>query len=670
MKKLVLGMLIAFVCFTLDLAAQSTVAPNKYPLVDIGVMDIFDLELKWNHNQAFKKFLAKSAIKMDGKIAKVDLVEHQSGSKVAINAVWGNNRVISTIYNEGKIVKRDTFRVFSIEKTRQAWKLALGLIQTPAGITIATADSSYLKLVSGNRNKLKIGHVVLKIDDKLVGNDLLAANQLLVLNKDKWVPVEVLDPATGKKDIFYCPIFQAKVSDWEYPLNEAAVSSIFKLLYANLSALQNQLGLSPDPLPENAVKGLLSSKSKQGKCKAQEQLATYSSKTHPVALTNQKTAIQTQKNTPSAQAEKSAYGVTGNKESTAAFSSKQKIESIFRREVFYYPEANPGDQKKWEAGDAALMVMQYYNYNQNESHLTRHHSVSEDLKESVKKLSGSYYNKPGVYANYFAAAVDYELYQNYGAALNQYYASLRKIDDIICSELTKVQAKKIALERIAFCSGKLGQTNYAGLLSLAGECLKSLDTPNSELSKGHNNFYEFTQNIQSTSISIEQKLKEQRVERVGAIVGSVVSIAAGVATVGIDAGLSSSFLFNAVDIMDQNAKFNAQTNLVLAETTGSIVINLPAELANDERSPYEIMATSYINYALVHSSTPGILLDKISDFAKGNPALKTATDKTKATWQESGKLDLNDLVNELLRTETLYYRYEKRGLKVPETDRT
>jgi|GEM_PF-1415720 len=638
--------------------------------IDIGIMDIFDTELKLNHNQAFKKFLSRNDIRIGGKTASISLVEHQSGSKLAINSVIGNNRVITTVYKDGKILKKDTFRVTSIEKKVENHKLKFELIQTPAGVTVISADSSYIRNFRGDqKGKIQIGHVVQNINDTPVGNDLSATEKLLVYQNSKIVPIVLLDPATGKSERFFLPTILNKTALWTYPLDEVSISLIFTDIYANLKSMQSDTEMLMGPVSENALKDLLKARNSEGKCKAQEQFTIYyDPKTHPVCLITQKNTGQPQLATSASPTDKPESAVAGTKVSSTPLSSSEIIGSVFKREVFYYPKGK-SDSKKWEAGDAALWVIQYYNYDQNESHMIKHSSVDDNLKKAIEKMSGPYYNKPGVWANYLAAGVDYETNQNYGAALNQYYASLRKIDDIICSELTKVRAKKIALERIAFCSDKLGQTNYAGLMKLACECLKTLDVSNSDLSKGHDNFYKVADELQVVCVSVEQKLKEQRNERALAIVEAVTSGAAGVASLSYDAVLATSLVINAVDIMDQNAKFNAQTNMVLAETTNSISINLPAELENEERSPYEIMATSYINYALTHSSNPYEILKKISDNAKENSALKNAAEKVKSSWRETGKINQTDLINELLRTEIIFYRYEKRGLSVPETAR-
>jgi hypothetical protein len=662
--------------------------------IDIGIMDIFDTELKLNHNQAFKKFLSRNDIRIGGKTASISLVEHQSGSKLAINSVMGNNRVITTVYKDGKILKKDTFRVTSIEKKVENHKLKFELIQTPAGVTIISADSSYIRNFRGDqKGKIQIGHVIQNINDTPVGNDLSAAEKLLVYQSSKIVPIVLLDPATGKSERFFLPTILNKTALWTYPLDEVSISLIFTGIYANLKSMQSDTEMLMGPVSENALKDLLKARNSEGKCKAQEQFTIYyDPKTHPVCVTTQKNTGQPQLATSASRRDKPESAVTvsqlaavefsnsasptdkpesavaGTKVSSTPLSSSEIIGSVFKREMFYYPKGK-SDSKNWEAGDAALWVIQYYNYDQNESHMIKHSSVDDNLKKAIEKMSGPYYNKPGVWANYLAAGVDYETNKNYGAALNQYYASLRKIDDIICSELTKVRAKKIALERIAFCSEKLGQTNYAGLMKLASECLKTLDVSNSDLSKGHDNFYKVADELQAVCVSVEQKLKEQRSERALSIVNAVASGAAGVASLSYDAVLATSLIINAVDIMDQNAQFNAQTNMVLAETTNSISINLPAELENEERSPYEVMATSYINYALTHSSNPYEILKKISDNAKENSALKNAAEKVKSSWRETGKINQTDLINELLRTEIIFYRYEKRGLSVPETAR-
>jgi hypothetical protein len=669
MNSLITSLLIAICTFFVTQKSHSQQINKSASIVDLGVMDIFDTELRLNHNQAFKKFLSRNDIRIGGKKASISLVEHQSSSKVAINSVIGNTRVITTFYKDGKILKKDTFRVTAIEKKIENYKLKFELIQTPAGITVLSADSSYVKNFRGDqKGQVQFGHVVQKINDTPVGNDLSAAEKLLVFQSDKIVPIVLLDPATGKSERFFLPTFSNKTTLWTYPLDEAAIGLIFKGIYANLRYVQGETEMLMSPVSENSLKDLLKARNGEGKRKAQEQLATYDSKTHPVSLTTQKSTAQPQSASTASPAANPGSAVDGTKVSSTPLSSKDLLGSVFEREMFFYPPGK-SDSKKWEAGDAALWVMHYYNYDQNESYMINHSSIDDNLKKSVEKMSGPYYNKPGVWANYLAAGVDYETNKNYGAALNQYYASLRKIDDIICSELTKVRAKKIALERIAVCSEKLGQTNYAGLLKLAGECLKTLDVSSSDLYKGHNNFYKVAGELQEVCVSVEQKLQQQRNERVASIVGSVVSVAAGVASVRYDAGLATSLITNAVDIMDQNAKFNAQTNIVLAETTGSISINLPAELENEERSPYEIMASSYINYALTHSSKPDEILKKISDYAKENSALKNAAEKVKSSWRETGKINQTDLINELLRTESIFYRYEKRGLTVPEIAR-
>ena len=669
MKSTIARLLTLTCIFFVTQKSYSQQINKNASIIDIGVMDIFDAELRLNHNQAFKKFLSRNDIRIGGKKASISLVEHQSGSKVAINSVIGNNCVMTTFYKDGKILKKDTFRVTAIEKTVEDYKLKFEFIQTPAGITVLSADSSYIRNFRGDqKGQIQIGHVVQKINDTPVGNDLSAAEKLLIFHSDRFVSIVLLDPATGKTERFYLPVLSNKTVLWTYPLDEAALSLIFRGIYANLRNIQGDTEMLMSPVSENALKDLLKARNGEGKRKAQEQLATYDSKTHPVSLTTEKSTSQPQSANTASSSDKPGAAVDGAKVSSTPLSSRELIGSVFKREMFFYPPGK-SDAKKWEAGDAALRVMHYYNYDQNESYMINHSSVDDNLKKSVEKMSGPYYNKPGVWANYFAAGVDYEINKNYSAALNQYYASLRKIDDIICSELTKVRAKKIALERIAFCSEKLGQTNYAGLLKLAGECLKTLDVSNSDLYKGHNNFYQVAGELQAVCVSVEEKLQQQRNERVASIVGSVVSVAAGVASVRYDAGLATSLITNAVDIMDQNAKFNAQTNIVLAETTGSISINLPAELENEERSPYEIMASSYINYALTHSSKPDEILKKISDYAKENSALKKAAEKVKSSWRETGKISQTDLINELLRTESIFYRYEKRGLAVPEIAR-
>ena len=292
-------------------------------------------------------------------------------------------------------------------------------------------------------------------------------------------------------------------------------------------------------------------------------------------------------------------------------------------------------------------------------------NISTEVRGAVFRLSGPFYSKAGVFANYYIGAKQYETAKNYRAALNQYYASLRKVDDIIAGEQTKAKAKKAVLGHIAYCANELGQQEYAELIELAYDCVE-MTIESNELRAANTNFYDFSEKVHGLCTEIESKLKKQRSGKAFALIGSIASAGLGVAATGLDANLALSLLANSADMLSENSRLNMELDAALYETTSSMTFNLPAELLQDESSPYEILASRYIAYALEHNDNKTQVLNRIAQYADNKPNLKQVVEQTKQEYELApDKLDHEALIRQLSKTEVIIFRYEKRGLKVP-----
>lgn len=599
--------------------------------VDIGIMDVFDTYHHFNHNQSFKLFLKDNPLNLNNKTATVDLVEHFSQAAVAINVKIGDARVMASFYKDGKLAIKDTIKIVAIEKNIPIFSPSFFLVQSPNGIAITGIQPKSAEYQNGIRN----GHILQEVDGvSVVSASIIDVEKLIQSKKQKVLRIKVYNPETTIDAYYNVNQYLTNIRGWNSPLTHEDVKLILKEIFSSMIRNRDTLGIQfASKINDKSFISIAPQHSTR-KCQAQEQIATYLSDTHPVSLF-----------------------------SLASSTNGVYVDSIFKNEKFIYPNKK---EKKSNIGDAALYVMRYYNYDQNESYLGNHHSVATELQDAAKELSGPYYNKPGVFANYFVAAKEYEVAKNYPAALNQYYASLRKIDQVIASESTKLQAKKIVTGRIAFCSRQLGQHNYAEIMKLAQECLGET-LKDREMVSGDKNFYDFSKEVSGACESIEAKLKEQRTEKTFAIVTAVASVAAGVGSLSLDAtgSLATSLILNSVDIMDQNAAFNYEVNKMLWESTSTMTIHLPQELGNDERSPYEIVASAYINYSLERSTNKRDLLNRIGRYATDKPAIKTALNQTLEDYDKTGKLDQTQLVRAIVNHEITVYRYEKRGMNVP-----
>jgi len=613
--------------FATQLAAQTpaTTPPTK---PGIGITDVFDDVIHLNHNQLLKKILLDNPATMDGAPLTVDLVEHPSQALLAVGAMIKQNAVVVSLYKEGRLSARDTTRIEKLESPREIYSILCTVINSPDGLLISDLSPQSDAYEKGIRN----GFLLKEINNTpLHAGQQNEAQAMLESTENEPVNIKALNPETEQVFALRVKRYPFIGREWARPLNTEQLELVFQAILNSMAKNQKTLGLTfkkPQQLSTKSM-SVISALNSSRKCYSYEQIPVY-----------ERTFMH--------------YLQPGI-----------GVDSIFIKEAFYSPRKK---NKKAQPGDASLNAMRYYNFDQNKSHLSKNDHIEDNMKEVVRKLSGPFYNKPGVFANYFIAAKEYENARNYQAALNQYYASLRKVDEIIASEMTKTRAKAVVLGRIAYCSKQINQTNYAELMLLAKDCLE-MTLKNAELKQSDQNFYKFSKETLELCRDIEGKLEQQRSQKTMAIINAVASAGMGVMSLNLDTGLASSFFLSAAATMDQNAALNSQLNSILWETTSSINFNLPAELQDDESSPYEIVATAYINYAVERVKDKYAVLNRIALYAADRPALKQVVLQAKQNYEssENNLFDHSELISMLVKNEKIIYRYEKRGLKVPET---
>lgn len=605
-------------------------AQNAKTSAGLGIVGISDESTRLNYNQLFKMILKDNPATLDGKALTVDLVEHQSQADVAVKASFLEGGVAYVFYKNGQLVAKDTLRVPSLETLVDERLPALQIESTPDGFAVVNVSEKDQVYAQGIRN----GDILLEVGTATeIPNNLEKVRILLKgTPTSNTLYVKLKRPSTGVETAYWVKIQSYKKPVWQRPLQTEQLHSIFKALLFDMAQPTSNMGIVFKKGYNFSMKSIAKAKSLAGtgKCKSYEQLTM--------------------------SAESRMHGV----------SPSVNLDSIFGREKFYLLK----ESKKVEPGEAALHVLRYYNFDQRESYLSDNDHVSGDVKGVVRQISGPFYHKPGVFANYFIAAKQYEKAGNYTAALNQYYGAYLKIDDMIAGELVKAKAKRAVLGCIAHCTKQINQPEYSALVLLAHDCLK-ITTDDVNLKKQNSEFYDFSQNTFDLCVTVENTLAKQRSEKRAAIFGAVLNAGMGVATLSLDNLdnlVSTGFFVNAIDIMNQNDQLNYEINTMLTETTQSIEFNLPPELRDDEdSSPFELIATAAISYALERSTDKTAVLDRIEQYAAKRPAMKRALETTQQQYRlNSNNLDSRTLVGQLIRTEKTTFRYEKRGFALPE----
>ncbi|MCB0520711.1 MAG: PDZ domain-containing protein [Lewinellaceae bacterium] len=592
--------------------------------VDLGIVNVYDETTHLNYNQLFKLVLKENAPTIGKSNLSVDLVEHPSQAALAVSLKLLDTTVVASYYRDGKPCSKDTFRVPKIEIKREVNAFSKYIEAGPEGITVANLPESSPEYKQGIRN----GDIIKEVNGKSIrANDLEKAKQRLDGKDGKTIAVKIQSNLSWKSVDFQLKRVPVKTAEWQRPFSPGNLEEIFTAVLRSMMKQSSNMGIAFKTAPGFKMKSIskINSDAGGGKCRSNEQMALCkSSKMHPVAN---------------------------------GFNTKD----LFAREEFYVLKKD----KKAQPGDAALNVLRFYNFDQQKSFLSVNDNVSFDVKNAVQKLSGPFYNKPGVLMNYFVAGSQYEKTGNYSAALNQFYSALLKVDDIIASDLAKARAKKVLFSHIANCSQQMNQTGYASLTTLAQQCMAELAN-DASLRDQDRNFYEFSSQMLEMSREIESKLATQRNEKKMAILGAVLSAAAGVATFDLDIDLSVSLFVNSIDILDDNANLNFQINSAISQATHEVKINLPAELQDEENNPYELVLTSAITYAFERAKHKEAILSLIGRYADGNPALaNVASELMRKCSRDNSNLDHTQLVAQLCQQEKTVYRYEKRGLSVP-----
>jgi len=627
MKHTALLVALLYVCL---FCVRPALAQNATTPVGLGIVGISDATTRLNYNQLFKMILKDNPATLDGKALTADLVEHQSQAEVAVKASFLEGGVACVFYKKGQLVAKDTFRVPSLETLVDERIPTLQIESIPEGFAIVNVSENSQEFSKGIRNGdilLEVGNVTKVPSDPEKVRDLLKGTP-----SSNFVFVKLKRPSTGMEAVYWAGVHTVKKPVWQRPLQAEQLQGIFKALLGKMALPASNTGVVFKKAPNFSLKALAKAKNltSTGKCKSYEQL-TMSSDSRMHGL-----------------------------------SPSVNLDSIFSREKHYLIK----ESRKIEPGEAALNVLRYYNFDQRESYLSDNDHVGNDVKNVVGQLSGPFYHKPGVFANYFIAAKQYEKAGNHAAALNQYYGAYMKIDDMIASEMVKARAKKIVFGRIAHCSKQLNQPEYAALAQLAHDCLENT-LKDQGLKKQDREFYDFSQKTFDLCVNVENTLAKQRSEKRAAIFGAVLNAGMGVATLdlnNLDNLVSTGFFVNAIDIMNQNDQLNYEINTMLTETTQSVEFNLPPELRDDEdSSPFELIATAAISYALERSTDKTAVLDRIEQYAAKRPAMKRALETTQQQYRlNSQTLDIGALVGQLIRTEKTAFRYEKRGHALPE----
>ncbi len=627
------------------LTANSTdeIRNDNFDPLDIGVLDIFDLKLNLNHNQAFLHFLKDNPIQLQGKLSSVGLIEHCSNAKFAIGAKFERNFLIVTLYKEGKLYHRDTTSIVSLEKQKlNKFGPPFKVVKTSNGYSISESQipvDGYIYNILGIRN----GQIIKSIQGNSVEKmNISQINKIIYSDYSQTLNFEFWDPIKNTNVSANFVQQSVVISQWNEILTHYDIITIFKEIYQCINKSLSKYDVICQPeVKTYLVSQKIAPTFTSVYCKSPDQIAIHESKMHPVSLFS----VQTKEN-----------GLM--------------LDSIFKHEKFYYSRKK---EKKSEIGDAALYTTRYYNYDQKESRLSENSYVDNQLIHAVKDLSGPFYNKPGVIANYFVAAREYDYASNYSAALNQYYAAMRKIDDVICSEKTKMNAKRITCSRISFCTMKQNQPILSSLMKLSSDCI-DIALESNTLDDGDENFYKFSKDIEETCVDVENKLAEQKRKNTWNAIGSIANLAAGALSLKYDVtGTTAlSFYNNHLALREQNFQFNISTNQILTDITSSMNINLPKELIDDENNPYEVMASLYINEAILAADDKEKVLEKIKTFFQNDSKLKgrkeiiEAIDQTYNYFKLTGKLDHLKLIEKLATLEISVYRFEKRGLQVPD----
>lgn len=629
--RLTLGVVLLFICL-FRITAQSSkqpVDPNTIK-IDLGIIDIFDQQVNFNHNQSFKKFLSDQEITFNSKPAKIELIEHASQAGIAVKALFDSSSMIITLYENGNLYRKDTMALDLAQKVSCFYPQ----------FDISLTDAAEVKVTNVKFNSpeykqgIRDGYIIFSINGSKIGIDELdKAEMLLRQTKSKPLDLILINPSLNKNLACKLILLPTEKSYQNRPYTPEDIAKIFAKIRNVLLDNQARWKMKISPSIDDKSFDGISQSFEINKCKTQDQITTHMSSVHPVSMSSRLMP-------------KNGFS----------------LQQIFKNEKF---QIQTNKSNKYQPGDAALYVMRFYNYEQNKTHISKNDKVGVQLRSAVRKISGPFYNKPGVFANYCIAAFEYESSKNYRAALNQYYASLRKLDQIIASDRTKLEAKKFVADRISHCSKQLNQPEYAALMAFASNCVSTALT-NSSITEKDKNFYDFTNQIKSVCIEIETQLAEQKKQRIMSIVSAVSSVAGGVASFNIDPTLSLNYLIDAVDILEDFDSYSRGINELITQTTSSMEINLPAELQSEEHNPYEIKATEFIFESLLKEDLDKNVLRLIEEYAVDKQSIKTGLEQFKTTYKITGKMDPKPLLDAFLKHETIVYRYEKRGLKVPD----
>lgn len=597
---------------------------NQAKKLTLGIVDVYDEKSHLNYGQLFKKALQEYPIMAGKNEVFPELVEHPSQANFAFKVKIQNATMIVSFFKDGQVKSKDTVSIEKLVNKNTVFGVGMVLNPTKSGLQ--------LKEIFPNSNLLStsvsIGDMLTKINGATVGTKGL--DELYdQLEGEEGSSVKLTFERLTNREAYEVEVEREGVTrpSWTRPLTQESLIHIFGSCIQSLKTASTDLKFSPNHLNASQNKAFRDIKLDLPNVKKSSHLfsTNASNKVHKAPIFPER-------------------------------------DSIFKKERFIPINIS----KKSVTGDAALNVLKFYNTRHVHTNFCRNDNIVGDTKKVVTRITEPLYHSPGVFSNYFYAALQYEKAQKYAEALNQLYACYMLADDMTASEQVKVQSKVFLLNHIAKCTKALNQPAYSELVKLSADCLELVDKY-SDLEGQAKDYYSFIGEVNRFCENLDAQLAQQKSHNFWSTLNALANTAAGVATLSADPITSINFFSNAVDIVDDNIAFNDQFNSELRSVTRSAEFNLPAELLDDEANPAETIATQTIFYALTKANNPSRILDRIQSYARNKPVLSEIFKTSfKSLNTKDFYTDLPGLTNQLLNLEKMVYRFEKRGLPLPD----
>jgi len=622
---------------------------NQAKKLTLGIVDVYDEKSHLNYSQLFKRALQEYPIMAGKNEVFPELVEHPSQANFAFRVKIQNATMIVSYFKDGQVKSKDTVSIEKLVNKNPVFGVGIVLNPTKSGLQ--------LKEIFPNSNLLStsvsIGDILTKVNGTTVAaiapgsviyssiGDILIKNHGNTagstgmdnlydrLEGEEGSSVKLTFERQTNREAYEVEVEREGITrpSWTRPLTQESLILIFSSCIHSLKTASTDLKFYPFHLNASQNKAFKNIKLDLPDVKKSSHLfsTNASNKVHKAPMFPER-------------------------------------DSIFNQERFIPIHIS----KKSAAGDAALNVLKFYNTKQVPTNFSQNRNIAWDTKKVVARITEPLYHSPGVFSNYFYAALQYEKTQKYAEALNQLYACYMLADDMTASEHVKVQSKVFLLNHIAKCTKALNQPAYSELVKLSADCLE-LVARYSELEGQAKDYYSFINEVHRFCETLDAQLAQQRSNNFWSTVTALASTAAGVATLSVDPLTSMTFFSTAVDIVDDNIAFNDQFNSELRSVTRSAEFNLPAELLDDEANPAETIATQTIFYALTKANNPSRILDRIQSYARNKPVLSEIFKTSfKSLNTKDFYTDLPGLTNQLLNLEKMVYRFEKRGLPLPD----